>query len=67
MINIITFYSEGKAICNCPVKNDDDQFTIIRRGRGQRVTIEIIIGENDDNDGGLLGCNLYNSHVLCLY
>ncbi len=50
MINIITTYSEGKAIYNCRAKND----YYYHKGRevgGERVMIEIIISENDDNDG----------------
>ncbi len=47
MINIMTPYSEGKAIKNCRA---------LREGGGQRVMIEIIISENDDNDGRPLSC-----------
>ena len=50
MINIITLYSEGKTIKNCRAKNDDF-YHKGREGGGQRVMIEIIISENDDNDG----------------
>ena len=46
MINIITTYSEGKAIYNCRAKNDD-YYHKGREGGGQRVMIEIIISEND--------------------
>ncbi len=50
MINIITIYPEGDAINNCRDKNDDYYYKG-REGGGQRVIIEIIISENDDNDG----------------
>ena len=50
MINIITLYSKGKAIKNCRAKNDDF-YCKGREGGGQRVMIEIILSENDDNDG----------------
>ncbi len=50
MINIITLYSEGRAIKNCGAKNDDF-YHKGREGGVQRVMIEIIISENDDNDG----------------
>ena len=49
MRNIITIYSEGKAIYNCRAKNDDS-YHKGREGGGQRFMIEIIISENDDND-----------------
>ncbi len=50
MTNFITIYSKGKAIYNCCAKNDD-YYHKGREGGGQRVMIEIIISENDDNDG----------------
>ena len=49
MINIITVYSKGKAIYNCPAKNDD-YYHKGREGAGQGVMIEIIISENDEYD-----------------
>ncbi len=50
MRNIITTYYKGKAIYNCCGKKDY-YYHKGREGRGQRVMIEIIISENDDNDG----------------
>ncbi len=50
MTNITNFYSEGKAIGNFRPKM---RITKIRGG-GQRVMIEIIISQNDGNDGRLL-------------
>ncbi len=50
MVNIITIYPAGKALYNCRAKNDY-YYHKVREGGGQRVMIEIIISENDDNDG----------------
>ncbi len=72
MINIITLYSEGKTIKTCRGKNDDF-YHKGREGGGHRVMIEIIISENDDNDGrplrsiaNCVECRRLNSKILFL-
>ena len=50
MINIITLYSEGKTIKTCRSKNYDF-YHKGRGGSGHRIMVEILISENDDNDG----------------
>ena len=55
-----------KASYNCRSKNDD-YYHKGREGGGQRAMIEIIISENDDNDGWPLKYNGLDHFGQCAY